>query len=114
MPGMTHPTCNMGSDMPPHYCEPTYHVGISVKGLEITDVEPMDETALMFTINEIIPSDGIAQNLVLVDGGGNLAGATIVDEGWSESTTVHLELTGTGTIYDTPAIHLHVFPYTGE
>jgi hypothetical protein len=114
MPGMTHQMCQPAGDMPPHYCEPTYHVMSSVQGIKISTVEPMDDVEVMLTLREIMPtSDGVSQKLVIVGGSGNLAGAIIVDEGWINSTIVHLPLTGTGTIYDYSGMSIHVFPYTG-
>jgi len=113
MPGETHQMCQPAGDMPPHYCEPTYHVMSSVKGIEISKVTPMDDTEVMITLREIVPSDGVSQKLMIVGGSGNLAGGITVDAGWSESTMVHLPLTGSGTIYDRTGMHIHVFPYTG-
>jgi hypothetical protein len=110
---MCHPS-GEGGDMPPHYCEPHYVTMSSVKGIRISAVEPMSDNAVMVTLNEIgSMTNGTTQRIVVVGGGGDLAGASLVDAGWNDSTTVHIEFNGNGTIYNQRSMHFHLFPLTG-
>ena len=114
-PGQVVQMCHEKGGKPPHYCEPGYKVVSSVRGVSITDVSPMGDTAVMVTMQAAGGSSHtVSQRLVLVGGGGDLAGAALVAGGWSGETTVHLDLQGNGTLYDQKSMHLHVFPLTGN
>lgn len=107
--------CHGKGGMPPHYCEPSYKVMSSVRGVSIADVSPMGDSAVMVTLKAAGGSmQTISQRLVIVGGGGGLAGAGPVDGGWSDETVVHLNLQGSGTLYDQKSIHLHIFPLTDD
>jgi hypothetical protein len=115
IPGYVQQTCHPAADMPPHYCEPAYTVMSSVRGLRIATIDPYSDNEVVVSIKQIgIAAEPVSQKLVLVGGSGNLAGATIIDGGWSKATTVHLKLNGFGTIYDYGGMSVHLFPYTGE
>jgi hypothetical protein len=87
----------------------------SVRGLRIATVDAATDNEVVVSIKQIgLSADPVSQKLVLVGGSGNLAGATIIDAGWSKSTIAHLKLDGFGTIYDYGAMNIHIFPYTGE
>jgi hypothetical protein len=105
--------CQSASGMPPHYCDPTYHVMSSVPGIKIDTVEPVSNTEVKVIIKEDNSDTKVSQRLVLVGGSGYLSGATIIEDGWDKSI-VHLRLDGTGTIYDFGQMHLHLFPYTKD
>ncbi|HWP78922.1 MAG TPA: hypothetical protein VNL34_04645 [Candidatus Nitrosotenuis sp.] len=114
-PGAVQQMCHPAGDMPPHYCEPTYHTMSSVRGIRIGTVDAANDNEVVVSLKQIGKSaPPVSKKLVIVGGSGNLAGATIIDSGWSKSMTVHLRLDGFGTIYDYGAMHIHVFPYTGE
>jgi hypothetical protein len=115
LPGMVHEMCQPASGMPPHYCEPTYHTMSSVRGIRIATVDAVTDNEVVVSVKQIGTAAGqVTKKLVLVGGSGNLAGATIIDGGWSKSTVVHLKLEGIGTIYDFGQLSLHLFPYTAE
>jgi hypothetical protein len=113
MTGSTQQVCKQVSGMPPHYCEPTYMTMSSVQGIKISKVEPVSDTEVKAVIREITNAK-VSQKLVFVGGSGYLSGATIIEDGWSKTKTVHLKFDGKGTIYDFTEMHLHLFPYTGE
>lgn len=114
-PGQVMQMCHEPGGKPPHYCEPAYKVMSSVRGLSITDVSPVGDTAVMVTIQTAGGSTHtVGQQLVLVGGSGDLAGATIVAGDWSGKTTVHMNLQGSGTVYSQKSMHLHLFPLTGD
>ncbi len=114
MPGSVMPMCKEKGSMPPHYCEPAYKVMSSARGIQISDVAPAGDQAVMVTLVELnAMNPGVNQDLVVVGGTGDLAGATLVKGGWKQKTTVHLELTGTGSIYNAEKMPVHLFPLTG-
>jgi hypothetical protein len=85
VPGMVQQMCHMGKDMPPLYCEPNYKVMSSVKGLKISNVNPINDNELQVVINSINSVSNATttttgqQNIVVVGGGGDLAGSTVLD-----------------------------------
>ena len=113
-PGMIKEMCHMGEDMPPHYCEPAYHVMSSVKGIRINDVFPVNDKELELEIQNM-NRDANVTNLDIVivgGGGGSLAGASVIQGGWNNSTQGYLKLDGSGSIYDLNSVHIHLFPLT--
>lgn len=113
--GSVQEMCHPVGDMPPHYCEPTYKTMSSVRGIRIATVDAVSDNEVVVSVKQIGTSASpVAQKLVLVGGGGNLAGATVIDGGWSKSTVAHLKLDGFGTIYDHGGMSVHIFPYIGE
>jgi hypothetical protein len=116
MPGSLNQMCHMGNDMPPHYCEPAYHVMSSAQAIKVSAVSPLNNNSLTVTLQQLnaISNGTTSQKVVLVGGGGSLAGATVVDPGWKTKTQVHLKLNGVGSIYDLSDVHIHIFPYTGQ
>ena len=116
MPGTLNQMCHMGNDMPPHYCEPAYHVMSSAQGIKVSAVSPLNNNSLTITLQQLntISNGTTSQKIVLVGGGGSLAGGTIVNPGWKTSTQVHLKLDGLGSIYDLSDMQIHIFPYTGQ
>ena len=56
------------------------------------------------------------QNIVVVGGGGDLAGSTILDisAGGSQKITTQLKLIGSGSIYNLESMHLHLLPLTSQ
>ena len=107
--------CQMEKDMPPHYCEPSYHVMSSVLGVKIGDVSLVGNQEIMVTLQELNSlSNGTTQRMVLVGGGGDLAGATLVEAGWKNNTTASLKFVGTGSIYNLSGLQIHLFPYTQQ
>ena len=116
MPGTLNEMCHTGNDMPPHYCEPSYHVMSSVQGVKVSAVSPLNNNSLTITLQQLntISNGTTSQKIVLVGGGGNLAGGTIVNPGWKTNTQIHLKLEGPGSIYDFSDMHLHILPYTGQ
>ncbi len=114
-PGSVQQMCMPQGNMPPHYCEPSYMVMSSVRGLNISTVNAVSDNEVMITVKQIGSSAGtVSQKLVVVGGSGNLAGATVIDGDWTKSTMVHLKFDGLGTIYDQGEMHIHLFPYTGQ
>lgn len=114
-PGVVRQMCMPQGNMPPHYCEPSYMVMSSVRGLNISTVNAVSDNEVMITVKQIGSSAGtVSQKLVVVGGSGNLAGATVIDGDWTKSTMVHLKFDGLGTIYDQGEMHIHLFPYTGQ
>jgi hypothetical protein len=74
----------------------------------------MGDKSVMVTIHEINSmTNGTTQRIVVVGGGGDLAGASLVDAGWNDSTTIHIEFNGNGTIYNQQGMRFHLFPLTG-
>jgi hypothetical protein len=115
IPGYVQQQCHPAGGMPPHYCEPSYNTMSSVRGIRVGTVDPVSDNEVIVSVRQIATSaNPVSQKLVLVGGGGNLAGATIIDGGWSNSKAVHLKLDGFGTIYDYGSMNIHIFPYTGE
>jgi len=115
VPGAVLDMCHESGEMPPHYCEPTYHASTSVPAVKVSTVDIMDEKTLMVNLREVYSmTEGVNQRLVVAGGNGHLAGATIVESGWQGTNTVHLGLMGTGSIFDHDGFHIHIFPYTGE
>jgi len=43
---------------------------------------------------------------------GDLSGGSVINSGWKNSTTTHLVLEGSGTIYSIPSMSVHLFPIT--
>jgi hypothetical protein len=121
VPGFVQQMCHMGKDMPPLYCEPNYKVMSSVKGLKISNVNPINDNELQVVINSINSVSNATttttgqQNIVVVGGGGDLAGSTVLDiSGGSQKITTELKLIGSGSIYNLEHIHLHLFPLTTQ
>jgi hypothetical protein len=111
-PGAVMEKCKGHQGMPPHYCVPHFHVMSSVPGTTIARVEPMGEKSLMVTLKAY---PGVqTPRMVVVGGGGNLAGGATLAAGWKDGTVLHLDLAGSGTIYELPGMHLHLFPLTGK
>jgi hypothetical protein len=110
----------MGKDMPPLYCEPNYKVMSSVKGLKISNVNPINDNELQVVIENMNSMSNATtatgqQNIVVVGGGGDLAGSTVLDiTGGSQKITTELKLIGSGSIYNLEHIHLHLFPLTTQ
>lgn len=111
-PGAVMEMCGGKESMPPHYCAPHYHVMSSVPGAAIDKVEPMGEQMLMVTLKQLPGAPTPA--LVIVGGGGDLAGASTVAAGWKNDAVVHVELVGEGSLYRQKGVHLHLFPLTGK
>jgi hypothetical protein len=117
VPGFVQQICNIGKDMPPHYCEPNYNVMSSVKGLKISNVNPINDNELQVVISNMNSVSNATtttgqQNIVVVGGGGDLAGSTVIDISVSQKITTELKLIGSGSIYNLEKIHLHLFPLT--
>jgi hypothetical protein len=111
-PGMIKEMCHMGEDMPPHYCEPSYQVMSSVKGIKVSDVAIVNDTSLIVTVSEFNPvSNSTVGDIAIVGGGGNLAGSTLLEGNWKQNTTSTLNLVGTGSAYSTNKLTVHLFPY---
>ncbi|HEY5764347.1 MAG TPA: hypothetical protein VIS73_14150 [Rhodocyclaceae bacterium] len=111
-PGAVMEMCDGKDSMPPRYCAPHYHVMSSVPGAAIGGAEPMGDKALMVTLKRLPGAANPA--LVIVGGGGDLAGATTVAAGWKDGAMVHVDLTGEGSLYRQRGVHLHLFPLTGK
>lgn len=100
--------------MPPHYCEPMYKVMSSVRGVAVEEVAAAGDKAVMVTLSELnVNHPGVSQKVVIVGGGGDLAGAVIVDGGWKNEKKVQLDFIGDGSIYSQGKLHVHIFPVTG-
>jgi hypothetical protein len=113
-PGTISEMCNMGDDMPPHYCEPSYNVMSSVKGIKVDDVSILNDTSLMVTVSELDPiSNNTVHDIVIVGGGGDLAGAALLKGNWNQNTTSVLDLVGTGSLYSAAKVSVHIFPFNG-
>lgn len=99
LPGMVVQHCGV-ADRPPHYCELVYNVVSSVKGVRISAVTPVNDKEVMIMLVQINQmSRDVIDRIVVVGGGEDLAGATIV-EGGSGSTTFHLRFVGNDLIYE--------------
>jgi len=114
VPGIVQQMCHVGTDMLPHYCEPNYAVMSSVKGLKISNVNPISDNELQVVINNMnaVSNATDQQNIVVVGGGGDLAGSTVLDIAGLQKITTELKLIGSGSIYSLGKIHLHLFPLT--
>ena len=111
-PGMVKEMCNMGEDMPPHYCEPSYQVMSSVKGVKVSDVATINDTSLIVTVSELSPMfNSTVGDIVIVGGGGGLAGSTLLEGNWKQNATSTLNLVGTGSVYSTDKLTVHLFPF---
>lgn len=114
MPGMVEPVCRESGKMPPAYCAPSYKVASSVPGLQIVDAGPVSDRTLWVKLSHLgLPGVPFSRNIVIVGGGGELAGSVMVGGGWQQQTVVQLVLEGNDTVYGTRAMHLHAFPLTG-
>lgn len=114
LPGNEVEKCHAHEGMPPHYCEPVYHVMSSVRGVAIDEIAAAGDQAVIVTLRELnVTHPGIGQKIAIVGGGGDLAGAVIVEGGWKESKKIQLNLTGDGTIYSQKTLKFHIFPLTG-
>lgn len=112
--GAINEICHMGDDMPPHYCEPSYHVMSSVRGVRITDVEIANDTSVVLTLNELNPmSNNTVGDVVIVGGGGDLAGAALLEGNWKGNTTATINFIGTGSVYSADRFMIHLFPFNG-
>jgi hypothetical protein len=117
VPGFVQQICNIGKDMPPHYCEPNYSVMSSVKGLKISNVNPINDNELQVVISNINSVSNATtttgqQNIVVVGGGGDLAGSTVIDISGLQKITTELKLIGSGSIYNLEKVAIHLFPLT--
>lgn len=99
----------MMKTMPPHYYKSTYHLISSVKGIQISGVDIVNDKELLVKIKSN-SSNTVNQNFTLVGGGGDLAGSALVKAGWMDNTQVNLKLQGNGSLYNLEGIHLHLFP----
>jgi hypothetical protein len=114
-PGAINEMCHMGDDMPPHYCEPSYHVMSSVKGVEITDVAIINDTSILLTLSELNPmANNSVDDIVIVGGGGDLAGSTLLNGNSKENATATINFVGTGSVYSTDRLMIHLFPFNGQ
>ncbi len=95
--------------MPPQYSTSTYHMMSSVKGIQISGIDIVNDKELLVKIKSNSPNP-VNQNLTLVGGGGGLAGSTLAKAGWKDNNTLNLKLQGTGSLYNLMGIHLHLFP----
>ena len=110
-PGSVHQICHMKGDMPPHYCEPYYKAMSSVKGVKISNVEPLSDKQIRVTLLELsADKSGINSPISVNAGAGPLSGTAMVSGGWSDRTTVDLTLEGSSTIYAHKSMHVHIFP----
>jgi len=119
VPGFVQQKCHSGDGMPPHYCEPKYNVMSSVKGLKISNINPISDNRLEVIIENMnristLNSTAGQQNIVIVGGGGDLAGSTVIDitASGSQKITTELQLIGFGSIYSQDRISIHLFPLT--
>ncbi|HJS65081.1 MAG TPA: hypothetical protein VJ767_09510 [Nitrososphaeraceae archaeon] len=99
----------MMKTMPPHYSKSTYHLMSSVKGIQISGIDIVNDKELLVKIKSN-SSNTVNQNLTLVGGGGDLAGSALVKAGWKENSEVNLKLQGSGSLFNLEGIHLHLFP----
>ena len=95
--------------MPPQYSTSTYHMMSSVKGIQISGIDVVNDKELLVKIKSNSPNP-VNQNLTLVGGGEDLAGSTLAKAGWKDNNTLNLKLEGTGSLYNLMDIHLHLFP----
>ena len=95
--------------MPPQYSTSTYHMMSSIKGIQISGIDVVNDKELLVKIKSNSPNP-VNQNLTLVGGGGDLAGSTLAKAGWKDNNTLNLKLQGTGSLYNLMGIHLHLFP----
>jgi hypothetical protein len=72
-PGMVKEMCHMGEDMPRHYCEPSYQVMSSVKGVKVSDIDIINDTSLIVTVSELSPMFNSTVGDIVIVGG---------EEGW--------------------------------
>jgi hypothetical protein len=113
VPGSIHQMCMQAGSGVPHYCEPSYNVMSSVKGLRINNVDIQNDNTAVVTLIQIGTAAGqMNQKIVVVGGSGHLAGAAIVDGGWSGTTTITIPFEGIGTLYDFGSLNLHIYPIT--
>ena len=114
-PGSVNQVCSVEDHMPPHYCEPSYQVMSSVKGVKITDVTIVNDTSIVLTVRELNPtSNNTVGDIVIVGGGGDLAGSSLLDGNWNESTTAIINFVGTGSVYSTDRLMIHLFPFSEQ
>ncbi len=99
----------MMKTMPPHYSKSTYHLISSVKGMQISGLDIVNDKELLVKIKSD-SSDPVNQTLTLVGGGGDLAGSVSVKAGWKENSEVNLKLQGSGSLFNLEGVHLHLFP----
>ncbi len=85
--------------MPPHYSKSTYHLMSSVKGIQISGLDIVNDKELLVKIKSN-SSNPVNQNLTLVGGGGDLAGSASVKAGWNDNSKVNLKLQGSGSLYN--------------
>lgn len=100
---------SMMMSMPPHYWVSTNHLMSSVKGIQISGLDIVNDKELLVKIRSN-SSNPVDQNLTLVGGGGDLAGSASVREGWKDNSQVNLKLHGAGSLFNLHGIHLHLFP----
>jgi hypothetical protein len=113
-PGSINEMCGKMEGMPPHYCsEPSYTVMSSFMGIKVDKVTPISNNSVQVQLKHFgNESSIINKDIVVVGGGGDLAGSTIIPSGWKNVTTALLSFEGTGSIYSTPSISIHVYQVT--
>ena len=113
-PGSINEMCGKMEGMPPHYCsEPSYTVMSSFMGIKADKVTPISNNSIQVQLKHFgNESSIINKDIVVVGGGDNLAGSTVIPSGWKNVTTALLSFEGTGSIYSTPSISIHIFPLT--
>ena len=86
----------------------------SVKGVKISDVAILNDTSVMATVSQLNPiSNNTVEDIVVVGGGGDLAGSTILEGNWKQNTTSTLNFEGTGSLYSTDKLTVHLVPFKG-
>jgi hypothetical protein len=58
-------------------------------------------------------SNNTVKDIVIVGGGGDLAGSTILEGNWKQNTTSTLNFEGTGSLYLTDKLTVHLFQFKG-
>jgi hypothetical protein len=92
-----------------------------VKGFKISGVNPINDNELQVVIENINSMSNATttmgqQNIVVVGGGGDLAGSTVLDisDASSQKITTQLKLIGSGSIYKLENMHLHLLSLTSQ
>ena len=86
----------------------------------ISNVNPINDNELQVVIenmNRISNATTMGQqNIVVVGGGGDLAGSTVLDiaGSGSQKITTELKLIGSGSIYNLEKVSLNLFPLTTQ
>lgn len=94
--------------MSTHYCEPSYNVMSSFMGIKVDKVIPISDKEDQVQLKHLgNVSSTIDKDLVIVGGGGDLPGSSVVVSRWKNTTTVPLILEDRGSIYFSPLIPIH-------